>query len=86
MMLKQMSFFFLYYPLFTNQRCILLSAVNDIDSSFTNTNDSILNHILLFGKASLDISAKHLILNATINYIISTNKFEENLSAVFSSL
>ena len=34
--------FFLYCPLFTNQRRTLLSTVNDIDSSLTNTNDSIL--------------------------------------------
>ena len=44
-----------------------------------NTNDAILTHILLFGKASLDILANTVILNATINYIISTNRFEEHL-------
>ena len=77
-MLKQIRIFFLYCPLLTNQRCTLLSAVNDIDSSLTNTNDSILTHIFLFGKASLDISANTLTLNATMNYI-STNRFEESL-------
>ena len=49
--------FFLYYLLFAKQRCTLLGTVNDIDSSLTNTNDSMLSHILLFGKATLDISA-----------------------------
>ena len=53
-----------------------MSAVNDIDSSLTNTNDSILTHILLSGKAFLDVSANTLILNATMNYIKSTNRFE----------
>ena len=38
--------------MFSNQRCTLLTTVNDIDSSLTNTNDSILTHILLFGQAS----------------------------------
>ena len=71
--------FFLYCPLFINQRCTLLSTVNDIDCSLTNTNDSILTHILLFGKASLDTSANNLLLDATMNYIISTNRFEESL-------
>ena len=33
--------FFLSRPLFSNQRCNLLSTVNDIDSSLTNANDSI---------------------------------------------
>ena len=70
---------FLYCLLFSNQRSTLLSAVNNIDSSLTNTNDSILTHILLFGKTSLGIYAKTLILNATMNYIISTNSYEERL-------
>ena len=73
------TYFFLYCPLFTNQRRTLLSTVNEIDSSFTNANDSILTHILLFGKASLDASENTLLLNATMNDIISTNRFEESL-------
>ena len=77
--LETNTHFFLYCPLFTNQRRTLLSTVKDIDSSLTNTNDSILTHILLFGKASLDTSASTLLLNATMNYIISTNRFEESL-------
>ena len=71
--------FFLYCLLFSDQRCTLLNTVNDIDSSLSNTNDTILTHILLFGKASLDISANTLILNATMNYIISTNRSEVSL-------
>ena len=64
--------------MFTNQRCTLLSTVNDINSSLANTIDSILTHIL-FGKASLDASANTLILNAAMNYITSTSRFEESL-------
>ena len=56
--------FFLYCPLFTNQRRTLLSAVNDTDSSLTNTNDTI----LLFGKASLDIPVL-IVLGASTFYI-----------------
>ena len=41
-----------------------LNTVNDVDSFLTNTNDSILTHILLFGKASLDTSANTLLFNA----------------------
>ena len=63
----------------SNQRCTLLSTVNDIDSSLTNTNDLILTHVLLFRKAFFDISPNNLKLNATMNYIISTNRFEESL-------
>ena len=75
--------FFLYCLLFTNQRYTFLSAVNDIDSSLKNANDSILTHILLFDKSSLDISANTLIRNATMDYYIkSKNIFEESLFLV----
>ena len=57
----------------------VLNTVNDIDSSLTNTYDSTLTHILLFGKASLDVSANIIILNVTMSYIISTSKFDESL-------
>ena len=71
--------------------------MNDIDSSndkYTNysdnkysnvkyTNDSILTHILLFGKVSLDISANTLIFTATMKYIISTNRFLKSRLLVF---
>ena len=57
----------------------MLSTVNDIDSSLKNANDTALTDILLFGKASLDITANTFILKATINYIISTNRFEVSL-------
>ena len=81
-MLKQIRIFF-YYCLFINQRCTLLGKVNDIDSSLTNSNDTTLATIFLFGKASLDISANTLILNATMNYIILTNRSEESLFYFF---
>ena len=78
-MLKQTLILFFYCPLFTNQRHTLLSTVNDFDSSLTNANDLMLTHVLLFGKASLDTFANTLLLNATMNYIPSTNRFEEVL-------
>ena len=74
-MLKQIRIFFLFCLLISNHRC----TVDDTDSSLTNNNDAILTHILLFDKASLDISTNTLILNANMNYIISTNRFEESL-------
>ena len=88
LVVKTNTHFFLYCPLFSNQRFTCLSIVNYIyyiDSSFTNTNDSMLTYILLFGKASLDISATTLIINSAINYIISTNRFEESLFQSFLS-
>ena len=83
-MLKQIHIFF-----FTSL-CVLIKyapswaqLMNNIDSSLTNTNDSILTHILLFGQASLDISANTLIINARRQYIISTKRFQESYFSVF---
>ena len=82
-MLKQIRIFFFTAPcLVIKDGPSFLSTVNDIDSSLTNTNDWTLTYLLLFPKASLDISAKTLILNATMNYIISTTRFVENLFSV----
>ena len=75
--------FLLYCPLFSYQRCTPLSSVNAIDSSLTNTDDTTLTDILHFGKTSLDITANTLILNATMNYIILTNRFEVKLFTYF---
>ena len=49
---------------------IYLGTVNDIDSSVRNNNNSILTNILLFGKASLDISTNKLILNTTDEFML----------------
>ena len=82
LMLKQIHIFF-------TAPCLLIkdapswAQLMNIDSSLTNTNDSILTHILLFGKASLDISANAVILNATMKYIISPNRIQESLFLVF---
>ena len=71
--------------------------MNDIDSSndkYTNdsndkysnvkcTNDSILTHILVFCKFSLDVSANTLILPATMKYIISTGRSQKGLFLAF---
>ena len=64
------TYVFISCPLFNNQRCTLLSTVSDTYSSMTNTSDLILTHILLFGKALLDISVNTFILKAAMNYII----------------
>ena len=64
----------------SNERCNLLSTVDDIDSSLTNINDSILTSIFLFGKPSLGIED---LVNPTMNYIIFTNRSEDSLFDYF---
>ena len=84
LMLKQIHIFFFAAPcLPVKDASSWAQLMNDINSSLTYTNDSILTHTLLFGQASLDISANTLILNATRKYVVSTNRFQESLFLVF---
>ena len=56
-----------------------LGLINDTDS-FLASNNSNVTHILLIGKAFLDISANSLLIfNVVKNYVMSTNRFKENL-------
>ena len=41
--------------------------------------DSFINNIRLFGDTSLDDSSNTIILNATINYVTSTERFDGSI-------
>ena len=49
------------------------------DSKLLEITDSSLTHTLLYGNPSFDIITNSLILNATIDFILSTKRFEEAL-------
>ena len=71
------SHFLLYCPSFNNERCILLNTLNQIDSNLLNKTDTLLVESLLYGNKSMNRSNNTRILNATITFILSTNRFEE---------
>ena len=52
-----------------------MNKICDNDSSFTNQNEISLFYTLLFGKENMNDSENPHILNATIEYILSTEKF-----------
>ena len=55
------------------------STLNNIDSKILESNDSYLTQTLLFGSTSFDSETKALVLKATIDYILSTQRFEQPL-------
>ena len=71
------SHFLLYCPSFNNERCILLNTLNQIDGNLLNKTDTLLVESLLYGSKSMNCSNNTRILNATITFILSTNRFEE---------
>ena len=52
-----------------------MNKIRDIDSSLIDQNESSLCYRLLFGKENMNDSENTHILNATIEYILSTERF-----------
>ena len=71
--------FLLHSPIYNNDRFSLLSNIRNIDWKLLKITDSPLTQTLLHGNPSFDVITKSLILNATINFILSTKRFEEVL-------
>ena len=77
--IESTSNFLLLCPIFHDKRLTLLSTLNNIDSKILDSNDSFLTQTLLFGSTLFDSETNTLVLNATIDYILSTERFEESL-------
>ena len=73
------SHFLLHCPIFHDKRHTLLSTLDNIDSKILESNDSYLTQTFLFGSTSFDSETNTLVLNATIDYILSTERFEQPL-------
>ena len=67
--------FLLQCSLFLTERQIFMNKIRDIDSSLIDQNENSLCYTLLFGKENMNDSEKTHILNATIEYILSTERF-----------
>ena len=74
------SHFLLHCPIFHDKRHALLRTLNNIYCKVLESTDSYLTQTLLFGCTSFDSGTNMLVLNATIDYILSTERFEEALS------
>ena len=70
---------FLHCPVFTNERYTLLSTLSSTDCNLLNNTDFVLTKTLLFGNFSFNSNKNLEILNATIDYILSTKRFDEAL-------
>ena len=71
--------YFLHCPLFHAERSTLLNNINETDSTIFNKSDSVVTLILLYGNKSFKDEVNLLILNATIDFVLSTNRFDEPL-------
>ena len=57
----------------------LLNKIESINCSILEFSDAVVTKIVLFGDNTLSYSRNTLILNSTIDYIISTNRFDYSI-------
>ena len=77
--IESTSHFLLHYPIFHDKRHTFLSTLNNIDCKILDSTDSYLTQSLLFGCTLFHSETETLVLNATIDYILSTERFKESL-------
>ena len=77
--IESTSHFLLHCPSFNDERYTRFSTLNKIDCKLLELTKSSLSQTLLYGKTLFDKEKNTLVLNATIEYILSTERFEELL-------
>ena len=77
--IESTNHFLLHCSLFLNERQVLMNKIRDIGSSLIDQNENFLCYTLLFGKENMNDSENTHILKATIEYILSTERFNVRL-------
>ena len=78
--IESTSQFLLHCPTLNDERYTLLSTLNNVDCKLLEFTKSFFSQTLLHGNALFDKAKKKTrILNATIEYILSTKRFGEPL-------
>ena len=75
--IESSTHFFLHCPFFINERRTLLSSVRSLNSKLLDCTDYDVTQTLLFGNTSQTSSNSFKIINASINYILTSKRFEE---------
>ena len=71
--------FFLHCPLYTNERRTLLNSLVNIDHTLLDNTNFSLTQILLFGNTTFNAIENTKIINLTIDFVLSTKRFDEPL-------
>ena len=77
--IESTTHYLLHCPLFVNERSTFFSTLSSLDCTLLDNTDSSLTQTLLFGNTSFKSNKNLKILIATIDYILSTKRFEEPL-------
>ena len=71
--------YLLHCPTYITERRTLLSTIESIDNNLLDVCEPVLIKTLLFGSNLFDSNANTNVLNATIEHVLSTKRFEEPL-------
>ena len=71
--------YLLHCPAYINERMTILIKIKSINCSILELSDAVVTKIFLFGDNTLSDSSNTLILNSTIDYIISTKRFDGSI-------
>ena len=71
--------YLLHCPTYITERRTLLSTIENTDNNLLNLCEPVLIKTLLFGSNSSDKNANTNVLSATIEYVLSTKRFQEPL-------
>ena len=65
--------------MYNDERHTLLTTIKSIDCRLVDVTETVLIKTLLIGNCSIDAETNAQILNATIEYILTTRRFYESL-------
>ena len=74
-----LAHFLLHCPYYSHESSTFLNTIRNINRRIFNKNDLQINEILLYGDSSLDDKSNTLILNAAIDFLFVTKRFDVNL-------
>ena len=74
---ESVSHFFLRCPNFTHIRNGLMNEITNIDLNISFLNDDNITNILLYGDKKFSSELNSKIINLTINFILSSKRFDE---------
>ena len=77
--IKTTAHYFLHCSTYITEKRTLLSTIENIENNLPDLSELVLIKTLLFDSNSVDTNANANVLNATIEYILSTKRFEEPL-------
>ena len=77
--IKTSDRFFLYCTHYSNERSTFLNTVRNVNRNIFGKNDLLITETFLYGHSFLDDKSNTPILNATIDFLFVTKKFDLNL-------